>query len=158
MTSLFSYLITIFGGAFWLFRVIVAFTYTMELNFPIVPLNSNTEIILIFITVITMILVIKRKLIGGLIYFITYGWYFGNDLYNIAINIMSGQNLEINYLSALVSFIGVLLPFLTVMDILLNKERKGSEKDKKTDWFYTNEEYTRKLDEREDENQYRIMK
>lgn len=158
MTSLFSYLITIFGGVFWLFRVIVAFTYTVEVNFPIVPLDFNTEIVLIFITIITMVLVIKRKLIGALIYFVTYGWYFGNDLYNIATNIMNGQNSGMDYLSALVSFIGVLLPFLTVMDILLNKERKGGEKDKKTDWFYTNEEYTRKLDEREDENQYRIMK
>lgn len=156
MTSLFSYLITIFGGAFWLFRVIVAFTYSIEVDFPIVPIDFNTEIVLLFITVIAMVLIIKRNLIGALIYFVTYGWYFGNDLYNIAINIMNGQNQGIDYLSALVSFIGVLLPFLTVMDILLNKERKGGEKDKKTDWFYTNEEYTRKLDERADENQYKF--
>ena len=42
------------------------------------------------------------------------------------------------------------------MDIFLNKERKGSTKDKKTDWFYDNEEYTRKLDERADKNQYKF--
>ena len=156
MTTLFSYLITIFGGIFWLFRVIVAFTYTIEVNFPIVPLDFNAEIVLLFVTVIAMILIIKRSLIGALIYFVTYGWYFGNDLYNNVINIMNGQTLGIDYLSVFVSFIGVLLPFLTVMDILLNKERKGGEKDKKTDWFYTNEEYTRKLDERADENQYKF--
>ena len=158
MTSLFSYLITMFGGMFWLLRVVVAITYTLGVDFPLVPLDFNTEIILLFVTVFAMVFIIKRNIIGALVYFVAYGWYFGNDLYNIAINIMNGQNQGIDYLSALVSFIGVLLPFLTVMDILLNKERKGGEKDKKTDWFYTNEEYTRKLDEREDENQYRIMK
>ena len=44
----------------------------------------------------------------------------------------------------------------SVMDIFLNKDRKGSTKDKKTDWFYTNEQYDRKLDERADKNQYKF--
>lgn len=156
MTSLFSYMITTFGGLFWLLRVVVAITYTLGVNFPIVPLNFNTEIILLFVTIIAMVLIIKRNIIGALIYFVTYGWYFGNDLYNNVINIINGQTGVIDYLSVFISFIGVLIPFLTVMDILLNKERKGSTKDKKTDWFYENEEYTRKLDERADKNQYKF--
>ena len=156
MTSLFSYMITTFGGLFWLLRVVVAITYTLGVNFPIVPLNFNTEIILIFVTIISMVLIITRNILGALIYFVTYGWYFGNDLYNNVINIINGQTGVIDYLSVFISFIGVLIPFLTVMDILLNKERKGSTKDKKTDWFYENEEYTRKLDERADKNQYKF--
>ena len=156
MTSLFSYLITTFGGLFWLLRVVVSITYTLGVNFPIVPLDFNTEIILLFVTIIAMVLIIKRNIIGALIYFVTYGWYFGNDLYNNVMNIINGQALGIDYLSIFISFIGVLIPFLTVMDILLNKERKGSTKDKKTDWFYENEEYTRKLDERADKNQYKF--
>jgi len=156
MTSLFSYMITTFGGLFWLLRVVVAITYTLGVNFPIVPLDFNTEIILLFVTIIAMVLIIKRNIIGALIYFVTYGWYFGNDLYNNVMNIINGQTGVIDYLSVFISFIGVLIPFLTVMDILLNKERKGSTKDKKTDWFYENEEYTRKLDERADKNQYKF--
>lgn len=156
MTSIFSYLITMFGGIFWLFRVIVAVTYTLGVDFPIVPLDFNTEIILLFVTIIAMIFIIKRNIIGALIYFVAYGWYFGNDLYNNVMNIINGQAIVSDYLSIFVSFIGVLIPFLTVMDILLNKERKGSTKDKKTDWFYENEEYTRKLDERADKNQYKF--
>ena len=156
MTSLFSYLLTTFGGLFWLLRVVVAITYTLGVDFPIVPLDFNTEIILLFITIIAMVLIIKRNIIGALIYFVTYGWYFGNDLYNNVINIINGQDLGTDYLSLFVSFIGVLLAFLTVMDIFLNKERKGSTKDKKTDWFYENEDYTRKLDERADKNQYKF--
>jgi len=156
MTSLFSYLITTFGGLFWLLRVVVSITYTLGVNFPIVPLDFNTEIILLFVTIIAMVLIIKRNIIGALIYFVTYGWYFGNDLYNNVTNIINGQALGADYLSVFISFIGVLIPFLTVMDIFLNKERKGSTKDKKTDWFYENEEYTRKLDERADKNQYKF--
>ena len=156
MTSLFSYMITTFGGLFWLLRVVVAITYTLGVDFLIVPLDFNTEIILLFVTIIAMVLIIKRNIIGALIYFVAYGWYFGNDLYNNVINIVNGQTEAIDYLSVFISFIGVLIPFLTVMDIFLNKERKGSTKDKKTDWFYENEEYTRKLDERADKNQYKF--
>ena len=42
MTSLFSYLLTTFGGIFWLFRLVVAVTYSMSIDFPIVPLNFTT--------------------------------------------------------------------------------------------------------------------
>ena len=42
MTSLFSYLLTMFGGMFWLLRVVVAITYTLGVDFPIVPLDFNT--------------------------------------------------------------------------------------------------------------------
>jgi len=156
MTSLFSYLITMFGGMFWLLRVVVAVTYTLGVNFPIVPLDFNTEIILLFVTVFAMVFIIKRNIIGALIYFVAYGWYFGNDLYNGVMNIINGEALGTDYLSIFISLIGVVIPFLTVMDIFLNKNRTGSAKDKKTDWFYENEEYTRKLDERADKNQYKF--
>ena len=156
MTSLFSYLITIFGGMFWLLRVVIAVTYTLEVDFPIVPLNFSTEIILLFITILCMIFIIKRNIIGALVYFVAYGLYFGQDLYNGIVNINNGQTGVVDYISLFLSLVGVIIPFLTVMDIFLNKERKGSTKDSKTDWFYTNEEYTRKLDERADKNQYKF--
>ena len=34
---------------------------------------------------------------------------------------------------------------------------KNNPKDKKTDWFYDNEQFDRKLDERADKNNYRTM-
>lgn len=85
-----------------------------------------------------------------------YGMYFGTDLYNGIVNIINEQVGIVDYVSLLLSFIGVLIPFLTVMDIFLNKDRKGSTRDKKTDWFYTNKEYERKIDERADQNQYKF--
>ena len=157
MTSMFSILITIFGGMFWLFRLVVATTYTMSIDFGIAPLDINIEIVLLFVTLFCMILIIKRSIIGALIYFVSYGLYFGTDLYNGIINIMNGQTGVMDYTSLFISFLGVLIPFLTVMDIFLNKERKGSTKDKKTDWFYKNEKFDRNLDERADKNNYRTL-
>ena len=113
-------------------------------------------IILLFVTIIVIVFIIKRNIIGALVYLVAYGLYFGNDLYNNVINILDGQAIGTDYLSIFVSFIGVVIPFLTLMDILLSKGRKGGTKDKKTDWFYENEEYTRKLDERADKNQYKF--
>lgn len=156
MTSMFSYLITMFGGIFWLFRLVIAVTYTMSIDFGIIPTNINTEIILLFVTLICMILIVKRNIIGALIYFVAYGLYFGTDLYNEIINIKNVQEGIKDYTSLFIAFIGVLIPVLTVMDIFFNKERKESTKDKKTDWFYSNEQYTRKLDERADKNQYKF--
>ena len=156
MTSLFSYLITMFAVMFWTFRVVVAVTYTASMDFGIMPLDINMEIIVLFVTLFSLILIVKRNIIGALIYFIAYGLYFGTDLYNGVINIMNGQTGVMDYTSLFLSFIGVLIPVLTVFDIFFNKERKGSTKNKKTDWFYTNKEYERKFDERADRNQYKF--
>ena len=156
MTSLFSYLITFIGGLFWLSRVIITYAYTMSKDIGIVPLDFNIEVILLFVTLICMILIIKRKIFGAIIYFIAYGLYFGTDLYNGILHILNGDTGILDYVSLFISLLGVTIPFLTMMDILLNKNRKGSTKDSKTDWFYTNEQYTRKHDERADENQYKF--
>lgn len=156
MTNVFSYLITMLGIIFWVFRVIVAAMHTLSLDFAIQPLDENFEIIVLFVTLFSMILIFKRNIIGALIYFLANGFYFGTDFYNRIIEIMNGQAGVMDYTSLFISFVGVLIPFLTVMDILLNKERKGLTKDKKTDWFYTNKEYERKFDDRADRNQYKF--
>lgn len=156
MTSLFSYLITMFAGIFWLIRVVISIAYTMDADIGIAPLDFNIEIILLFFTLICMIFIVKRNIIGALMYFVAYGLYFGTDLYNGIVNIMNGETGIVDYASLFLSLIGVVIPFLTVMDIFLNKDRKGSTKDKKTDWFYTNKEYDRKLDDRADKNQYKF--
>lgn len=156
MTSMFSYLITMFGGLFWLLRLVIALADTMSWNFPIQPLNFTVEIILLFVTLICMIFIVKRNIIGALVYFLAYGFYFGTDIYNEVMNIINGQPIVSDYLTLFVSFIGVIIPFLTVMDIFLNKDRTGTGKDKKTDWFYKNKDYDRQYDERADRNQYKF--
>ena len=50
---------------------------------------------------------------------------------------------------------GLILAFCVFFDLLVTKIRKRDPKDKKTDWFFKNEQYDRKYDERADKNQYR---
>ena len=44
-----------------------------------------------------------------------------------------------------------------LLDLLMDKNRKNHPKDKKTDWFYDNEQFDRKMDERADKNNYRTL-
>lgn len=158
MKSVGSYLLVFFMVMFWVFRIIVAFTATMGLNFAFEPLNQNIEIILLFVTMLCLILIVKRKLIGAIIYLIGYGMYFGVDIYNTVTKIMNGGSIEITqYASILTSFIGIILPICILFELLLDKNRKAHPVDKKTDWFYTNEQFDRKMDERADKNNYRTM-
>ena len=55
------------------------------------------------------------------------------------------------------SIIGIILPLIVLIDLLLDKNRKENPKDKKTDWFYQNEQFDRKLDDRADKNNYRTI-
>ena len=55
------------------------------------------------------------------------------------------------------SMIGIILPLAVLLDLLLDKNRKMNPKDEKTDWFYKNEQFDRKLDDRADKNNYRTL-
>ena len=69
MRNLSTGLLVMFMAMFWVFRIIVAFTYELGIDFGgITPLNTNLEIILLFVTLLCMVLVVKRKIIGALIY------------------------------------------------------------------------------------------
>ena len=56
-----------------------------------------------------------------------------------------------------ISLIAIALPSIALFDILLDRNRMKNPVDKKTDWFYKNEQYDRKLDERADKNNYRTL-
>ena len=60
-------------------------------------------------------------------------------------------------MTVLFNFFGLILPIAAEFDVLLDKGRKLNPTDKKTDWFYKNEEYDRKLDDRADKNNYRTL-
>ena len=161
MRNLSTYLLVIFMVMFWIFRIIVTFMYELGSDFAgIVPLNKALEIILLFVVLICIILIVKRKMIGALIYLLAYGLYFGTDLTTKLTAMFGDMTQEITMgtsLSMFVSLIGVILPLAVLIDLLLDKQRKANPKDKKTDWFYKNEAYDRKLDERADKNNYRTM-
>ena len=62
-----------------------------------------------------------------------------------------------SYIDLLVALVGIAIPLFAFFDVLLDRNRKAHPTDKKTDWFYKNAEYDRKMDERADKNQYRTL-
>ena len=154
-------LLVMFVAMFWVFRLIVAFMHEIGQDLGgIEPFNQQMEIILLFVVLICLILIVKRKIVGALIYLVAYGLYFGTDLVSGITNLFDqGEGLIdiVLYMNVFISLLGVVLPIAVLFDLLLDKNRKAHPKDKKTDWFYANEKFDRQLDERADKNNYRTM-
>ena len=58
--SMFSVLMGLFAIIFWILRVAVAFTASMNIEFFLTPLNLPVEIILTFVTLISIILALNN--------------------------------------------------------------------------------------------------
>ena len=161
MKNFSTWILVMFVIMFWVFRMIVAFMYEIGQDLGgIVPYNQQMEIILLFVVLVCILLIIKRKIIGALIYLVSYGMYFGTNLISGFSNLINpGEGLaDITiYINGFIALIGIALPIAVLFDLLLDKNRKSNPKDKKTDWFYKNEAYDRKLDDRADKNNYRTM-
>lgn len=142
---------------FWMLRIVATYTYTMGIDFMIKPLDTNVEIALIFFTLLAFILIVKRKLLGPVIYMIGYYGYFGAALYKNIVQMQTVGGMIDDYLSVFMSFIGIILPTLTMFDWLLDKNKKLHPTDKKTDWFYRNKKYDIQKDDRADKNNYRTL-
>lgn len=160
MKNFSTWLLACFMVMFWTFRAIVTLMAELHQDFGgIVPLNKTLEIILLFVVLVCIVLVVKRKMVGALMYLLSYGIYFGTDiLKNINTIIeMEGQLPATIFMNLFVSFIGLILPIAVLLDMLVDRNRKNNPKDKKTDWFYKNEKFDRQLDERADKNNYRTL-
>ena len=125
----------------------------MGIDFICIPTDLTFEIVLLFLTFVSMILVVKRSILGGIIYLIGNGLYFGTSIFN---SITGTINANVNYIDMMFALIGILLPILVLFDLLLDKNRKEHPVDKKTDWFYKNKDFDREYDERADRNQYKF--
>ena len=161
MKNFSTWLLIMFVAMFWVFRMIVAFMHEIGQDLGgIEPFNQQMEIILLFVVLVCMILIVKRKIAGALIYLVAYGLYFGTNLMTGITTLFSQGDSIIDltlYTNMFISLIGVALPIAVLLDLLLDKNRKAHPKDKKTDWFYKNEKFDRQLDERADKNNYRTL-
>ena len=159
MKNFSTWLLACFVVMFWVFRIIVALMAQMGQDFVVQPFNETMEIILLFVVLVCVVLIVKRKMIGALIYLLAYGMYFGTDVVSkVGLLIEDSSQLSASgYLGLIISFIGIILPIAVLLDLLADKGRKAHPTDKKTDWFYKNEQYDRKLDDRADKNNYRTM-
>ena len=159
MKNLSTWLLSMFMFMFGGFRVIVAITNQQGDPFGGLAVeNIALEIGLIFLTLLCLILVVKRKLLGAIIYAVAHGFYYGVGLFNTLYTAISeGNGLAIgDSLEIIVALIGVILPLMVLLDTLADKTRKLHPVDKKTDWFYKNEQFDRKFDERADRNEYKF--
>mgnify|MGYP000941633047 FL=1 len=159
MKKLSTYLVVMFMIMYWIFRIVLAVTNTIGIDMGITIPNYNMEIALLFITIVSIVLVIKRNIIGSLLYLLSYALYFGTPLFNGIMAVVSSDgSFDINsYTTLFVNALGIVIPLFVLFEMLIEKNRMAHPVDKKTDWFYKNEEYDRKLDDRADKNNYRTL-
>ena len=157
MKNLSSWLLVMFMAMFWLFRLIVALSVQFGgTDFGgFIAFDFNTEIILLFTTIVCIILFVRRFFIGGIIYLATYSYYFGTYIFNNVLNKPeTGFTTEILQ-NIMVSAIGLILSILVLLDLIIDKVTRKSFSDRKTDWYFKNDKFDRKYDEKADKNQYR---
>ena len=128
---------------FWLLRVVATYTDAMAIEFMVKPMDVNTEILLLFVALLAFIFIAKRKIFGGVLYLVAYGGYFGVYLWNTFILKESAGD----FMNIFFSFIGIVLALITLLDLLLDKNRKLNPTDRKTDWFYKDKKYDMQKDE-----------
>lgn len=160
MKNFSTWMLVMFMVMFLLFRILVAVAAEFKWDIGFTPLNQQMEVMLLFVTLVCVILVVKRKMVGALLYLLAYGMYFGVDILNNAQTLLSAVegNIDVNiYMNLFISLIGMIIPIAVLLDLLMDKGRKNHPKDKKTDWFYANEQFDRKLDDRADKNNYRTL-
>lgn len=159
MKNFSTYILVVFMVMFWIVRIIVTLEAQLGKNFmEMTPMDNTKEIIILFLTVLCLILVVRRKLTGALLYLTMHAVYYGEDITNKLKLMQEGQTLSLGDSTQFIcSIIAIALALAVLVDMLLDKGRKVNPKDKKTDWFYKNKDFERKLDDRADKNNYRTM-
>ena len=153
-----SYMVIMFMIIFWILRIVACIANTMYMEFPIIPTDQTLEVALLFVTLVCIVLVAKRQMVGAALYLIIYGVYFGNDITGYISKINDGMTLTLNeYTTLFVSAIGVVLPIITIVELMISNHKTKNYKDNKTDWFYKNKQFDREKDERADKNNYRTL-
>lgn len=153
--ELISYLFSMFAVFFWLFRLVVAFAPSINLSLPFESANPTFEIVLLFLSLLGLIGIFKRKIFLTSIYLAGFFAYYGYEIFNVISNsqeTLSSSEIQVIILCSL----GILIALVNFLDVLLNPERKGSTKDNKMDWYYDEGKFEREKDERLDQNKYRI--
>ena len=162
MANFSTWLLAMFMVMFWMFRAIVALCTQFSIEFMgIVAYNFTWEVIIAFGTLLCILLVVKRKMIGSLLYLMLYGVYFGEHFITNIVTLIQGQgSFDISIaMNLFVDIVAILLAAFVLLDMLVDKGRKANPIDRKTDWYFKNEKYDEELkkrDQREDNNEYKF--
>ena len=160
MSSLTSWLSVMFMGAFWIFRVVVAVSGQFGGDFAgFIVFNTPMEIALLFASLICMVLIVKRQIVGGAVYFGMYTFYLGGYLLSTFFPaLFSGGEVSFGILqNGIICIFGILVGLIILIDLIFEQLKKKHFSDKKTDWYFDNDKYDREMDERADKNQYRTL-
>lgn len=104
--------------------------YTTGREFLATPINLTSEIAILFITLVCIILVVNRKMLGGIIYAVAYVGYFGTDLFLTLKPMLDGQELDISAgTNILFSALAVILAIVALIDVA-SSQIKPTEKKK----------------------------
>ena len=155
MKSVANYLIAMLMFMYWVFRVVVEYMYQTGREFIATPISSISEIVILFISLICIVLVVKRIMFGGIIYAVAYFGYFGVDLYQKLTPVINWESLNMNASMDIVcSGAAVVLAIIVVIDVASSQIKPVE--NKQTSWFYDNKEFDRRHDSRDDRNQYKF--
>ena len=71
MKNFSTWLLVMFMAMFWVLRIVITISAELGGDFGgLVPFNNQIEVVLLFAVLLSMILIVKRKMIGSLIYII----------------------------------------------------------------------------------------
>lgn len=160
MISVTSWLLAFFTAIFWLFRIVVTIANQYGNDFGgFIVFNTTIEIAVIFITLACFLLILRRNIWGAIVYLASYCIYFGSYIFSSFIPaFISGESLDMIIIqNSIIALLGIILALCTVIDIVVQKTKAKHFTDNKTDWYFNNEKYDRKMDERADKNQYRTL-
>lgn len=155
MRTMENYLIIMLSVILFIFRLIVTITTVLGVDFMIQTINTNYEIILLFITIISIILMTKNKLIGPIIFTAASLAYYGPDLLSRVM--VSGAISAESATQIVCSVCCLLIPIFSFFLTAVAKAQEKKPVDKKTDFYYKTDRYDRKYDERADRNNYRTL-
>lgn len=151
------YLIIMFMVMLLIFRFIVLFTTVLGIDFPVVSSNESLEIGMLLISLVSIILFTKTKLLGAVIYLVSSFLYYGPEFIKVLPSAISGTVTMDLAIQALVLIIELVIPIFALFILIYDKKQEKNPVDKKTDFFYKGDQYDRKYDDRADKNNYRTM-
>ena len=99
----------------------------------------------------------RSKLSGAIIFLIASLAYYGPELINEFTYLSSNSVSVDSVMQMIISLVCVIIPIFAFFIIAFAKEQEKRPVDKKTDFFYKNEAYDRKYDERADKNKSRTL-
>ncbi len=160
MKSLASWLLIMFMGIFWVFRVIVTLATQFGGDFGgFIVINNVVEILMLFLSLLCFVLIFKGIIWGAVIYLMGYGWYFGKYLIdNFIPALTSGEQIDMIILeNSVIGLMAIILGIIAILNIAYERTKLKHFSDNKTDWYFNNDKYDREKDERADKNQYRTL-